>query len=159
MSYVIIKSSSCQTCKAGIRAPFSPMRTQKLNDSPRSRTHGSPSSGQEPYRSNQGARQGPLLNPRLLLRWGSLSPASRLQSEHHLYQLDASLAGLEQPGGGTEGSAPACLGAVPAGGSWASRWFLLSRTWHQPLLFDSFYFKLSLFSLLGWGAGLRSGVE
>lgn len=82
-----------------------------------------PSRGQEPYRSDQGARQGLLLNPRLLLLWGSLSPASRLQSEHHLYQLDASLAGLEQPGGGAEGSTPPVWGrfrregAGPPGGS------------------------------------------
>lgn len=47
---------------------------------------------------------GLLLNLVPLLPPGSPSPASRLQPEHHLYQLDESLAGLEQTGGGKEGS-------------------------------------------------------
>lgn len=45
---------------------------------------------------------GLLLHPPALLPPGSLGPAGSLQSEHHLYQLEASLAGLEQKGGGTE---------------------------------------------------------
>lgn len=39
-------------------------------------------------------------------------------------------------------------GVLPAGGILQ---FPLSSTWHQPLHFDSFYFKLSSISLLGKG--------
>lgn len=52
---------------------------------------------------------GLLLHPPALPPPGSLGPASSLQSEHRLYQLETSLAGLEPKGGGTEG-AQACLG-------------------------------------------------
>lgn len=87
---------------------------------------------------------------------GSLSTASSLQSEHPFHQLDENLAGFEHTGRGAGVGWGASV--VPVGrGAPSSRrdssllQSLLSGTWHQPLHFDSFYFKLSSISPLGKG--------
>ena len=73
------------------------------------------------WRWRQTSPAEPHLNPSMLLSPGSPSPASNLQSEHHLYQPHASLAGFkhgsEREVGAQRGAQCLPQGGLPAGGS------------------------------------------